>query len=255
MNVASEFLLKGRDVHVWSVRTDAGDSEVAPFRLVLSPTERDRAAKFHFKGLRNSFILARGALRLLLGRYLNICPEAVQFHYGGNQKPSLAPEQRLKFNVSHSGGLAVFAFTLDREIGVDVEHIRPLPDMAEIAKRFFCLEEAAELLSLAANEQEHAFFLCWTRKEAYLKALGNGLSEPLNSFRVTVNPDAPAGLLHVAHDSSSAKLWTLHDLKLAPGYEGSLAYRDSPRPLKILPTLNVIGLLLGTDRAPVQSRA
>ena len=250
MGVASGFILRGRDVHVWSVRTDDGEAEVPRFRLVLSPPERDRAAKFRFKGLRNGFILGRGALRLLLGRYLDICPDAVQFRYGGNQKPALAPEHRVKFNVSHSGGLAVFAFTLDREIGVDVEQIRSVPDMTAIAKRFFCLEEAADLMSLAASERARAFFRCWTRKEAYVKALGNGLSEPLDSFRVTVNPDVPAGLVHVAHDSRAAKLWTLHDLALAPGYEGTLAYRDSPRPLKLFPTLKPTGLLLATDRTP-----
>jgi len=240
---------------VWSVRTDAGEAEVARFRLVLSSPERDRAAKFRFEGLRNAFIVARGALRLLLGRYLDICPDAVQFGYGGNQKPALVPEHRVKFNVSHSGELAVFAFTLDREIGVDVEHIRFVPDMAAIAKRFFCLEEEADLMSFAASERERAFFLCWTRKEAYVKALGNGLSEPLDNFRVTVNPDAPARLVHVAHDSRAAKLWTLHDLALAPGYEGALAYRDSPRPLKLFPTLKPIGLLLATDRTSIEPRA
>jgi 4'-phosphopantetheinyl transferase len=255
VDVASGFILRGRDVHVWSVRTDAGEAEVARFRLVLSPAERDRAAKFRFEGLRNAFILARGALRLLLGRYLDICPDAVQFGYGRNQKPAIAPEHRVKFNVSHSGGLAVFAFTLDREIGVDVEHIRSVPDMTAIAKRFFCPEEAADLMSFAAGEQERAFFVCWTRKEAYVKALGNGLSEPLDSFRVTINPDAPAELMHVAHDSRAAKLWTLHDLALAPGYEGALAYRDSPRPLKLFPILKPIGLLLATDRTPTQPGA
>ena len=240
---------------MWSVRIDAGDAEVANFRLVLSPPERERAAKFRFGDLRNAFILARGALRLLLGRYLDICPDAVEFRYGENQKPALAPEHRVKFNVSHSGGLAVFAFTLDREIGVDVEHIRSLPDMTAIAKRFFCLEEAADLMSLVASERERAFFLCWTRKEAYVKALGNGLSEPLDSFRVTVNPDVPARLVHVAHDSRAAKLWTLQDLALAPGYAGALAYRDSPRPLKLIPTLKPIDLLLATDRTLTHSHA
>lgn len=233
---------------MWSVRTDGGEADVARFRLVLSPPEQDRAARFRFETLRNSFILARGALKLLLGCYLDVCPDSVQFHYGGNQKPALAPEHRLKFNASHSGGLAVFAFTLDREIGVDVEHIRPVRDMTGIANRFFCLEEAAELVSLSVSERERAFFLCWTRKEAYVKALGNGLSEPLDSFRVTVSPDAPAGFVHIAHDARAAKLWTLHDLTLAPEYAGALAYGDTPRPLRLSPTMKPLELLLATCR-------
>lgn len=248
MDVAIDFHVKGRDVHVWSVRTDGGNDDVARFGLVLSPPEQDRAAKFRFEALRKSFILARGALKLLLSRYLDICPDSVQFRYGENRKPALAPEHRLQFNASHSGGLAVFAFTLDREIGVDVEHIRPVPDMEGIAKRFFCLEEAADLMSLDASERERAFFLCWTRKEAYIKALGNGLSEPLDSFRVTVTPDAPAGFVHIAHDTRAAKLWTLHDLTLAPGYAGALAYADAPRPLRLSPPMTPLELLLATGR-------
>jgi 4'-phosphopantetheinyl transferase len=215
---------------------------------MLSPQEQDRAARFRFEALRNSFILRRGALKLLLGRYLDICPDVVQFRYSGNQKPAIAPEHRLKFNASHSGGLTVFAFTLDREIGIDVEHIRPVPDMAGIAKRFFCPEEAAELISLTGREQERAFFLGWTRKEAYVKALGSGLSEPLDSFRVTISPAAPAGFVHIAHDADAAKLWTLHDLALAPEYAGALAYADAPRPLRLSPTMKAPELVFATGR-------
>ena len=104
----------------------------------------------------------------------------------------------MRFNISHSGGLAVFAFTLDCEVGVDVEEIRELKDLAEIAARFFCAEETAELMSLPADQRTAAFFRCWTRKEAYIKAIGDGLSAPLDGFAVTLGRDEPARLIHLA---------------------------------------------------------
>src|SRR5208282_2181592 len=119
-------------------------------------------------------------LRVLLGHYLGVAPGGIEFSYGPKGKPRLAAPVDVRFNISHSGGLALFAFTLDCEIGVDVEHIRPLRDMQEIASRFFCAEEATELMSLPAHGREQAFYLCWTRKEAYLKAVGEGLSEPID---------------------------------------------------------------------------
>ncbi len=208
---------------------------VACFRSVLSRSELERAARFRFATLRDSFILTRGALRVLLGSYLNISPDSVRFQYGANEKPALSPEKSIRFNVSHSADLAVFAFTLDCEIGVDVEHIRPVTDMASIAERFFCREEAAELLSLPDHQRRRAFFLCWTRKEAYIKALGNGLSEPLDNFRVTVDPDIPAAFIHVEHDPCAARRWTLQDLPVAPEYAAAVAYRGPARPLRLSP--------------------
>lgn len=253
MDSSNSLSVNGRDVHVWSVRTDCGEADVARLRLFLSPAERERAAQFRFEHLQNAFILARGALRILLGRYLNVCADAVQFGYAGNRKPALAPEHRLKFNLSHSSGLAIFAFTLDQEIGIDLEYIRSVPEMVSIAERFFCPEETSDLMSLPAGERERAFFLCWTRKEAYVKALGNGLSEPLSSFRVTVKPDKPARFVQVGNDLHAARLWTIHDLPVKSGYAGALVYRDVSRPLRFSPTMNATELLLaeGQPLGPV----
>src|SRR5262249_20133919 len=153
------------------------------FRSILAPDEKERAARFHFEHLRSAFIAARGVLRCLLGGYLNRHPGRVQFRYGARGKPALEPDAGIEFNLAHSGGLAVLAFASGCPIGVDLEQIRPIPELREIAARFFCAEEAAEIASLPSGERQRSFFRCWTRKEAYIKATGDGLSAPLDQFR------------------------------------------------------------------------
>src|SRR5579864_4206604 len=240
---AANFDLTDRTVHVWPVSTQAPDGVVEQFRSLLAADEIERAARFRFERLQRSFILARGALRVLLGRYLNTEPRDVAFHYGAKGKPTLVAPARLQFNASHSGDLALFAFTLDCEIGVDVEAIRPMPDMEVVAERFFCAEETAELMALPVGQRDDAFFLCWTRKEAYIKATGEGLSTPLDEFRVTLHPDQPAGFVHFARDPIAARAWSLHDLKPALRYAGALAYRDAARRLETFKLVNPKQLL------------
>jgi 4'-phosphopantetheinyl transferase len=236
-----------RTIHIWSVRTTAPDAIVSEFQSLVSPDEQTQATRFCFTHLRSSFVLARGALRLLLGAYLDAAPTGIQLLRGPKGKPSLPAPARIQFNTSHSGALATFGFALDCEIGVDVEHFRPIPDMQEIASRFFSEEEASEIISVPASEREHAFFLCWTRKEAYIKAIGLGLSTPLDGFVVSVRPDERARLIHVAHDIKAASAWTLTSLDLGPQYVAAIAYRDAPRPLQVSPVLDP-GQLLATLR-------
>jgi 4'-phosphopantetheinyl transferase len=238
-----EYELSGRAVHVWPVSIYGEDSVVKRFQGFLASDEMDRAERFRFAHLRWSFILTRGALRILLGRYMNAAPRDIQFSYGSKGKPALRADHRLQFNASHSGDVALFAFTMDCEIGVDVEAIRPMPDMEDVAKRFFCAEETAELMSLPPDQREQGFFLCWTRKEAYIKATGDGLSTPLDAFRVTLLPGAAAGMIHLERNLIAAQAWTLQDLSPAPGYAAALAYRDSPRPLETFPIFNPKQLL------------
>jgi 4'-phosphopantetheinyl transferase len=237
------FELDTRNVHVWSVRTEAPNAIAERFQRVLAPDERDRAARFSFDHLRHSFVLAHGALRILLGRYLNTPPARIQFKYGPKGKPALAPLAPLGFNASHSGGLVVFAFTRGCEIGIDLEQIHPIEDMRDIADRFFCPEEAAELMTIPVNQRERAFFLCWTRKEAYIKAIGDGLSAPLNGFRVAMQPTQPARFIHLAQDTNAAKEWTLQDLQLASNYAAALAYRGSARRVVVSPIIDPEELL------------
>ncbi len=180
---------------------------------------------------------------MLLGRYLNVPPANIQFKYGSKGKPTLTVLETVNFNASHSGDLAVFAFTEHCKVGIDVEQIRPLPDMQNIADRFFCSEEAVELMSLNANERKHAFFLCWTRKEAYIKAIGDGLSTPVDNFRVTIQPGQPARFIHVNQDANAANDWKLYDLQLAPNYAAALAYRDGERRVLVSPVIDLDELM------------
>lgn len=234
--------LPASDIHVWTLPLGVSDGVPAMFEQVLNQDETDRAARFCSTTLRDSFVIAHGALRYLLGRYLSLHPADIRFIYGPKGKPALASAGPLQFNMAHSGDLAVIAFTVDCEIGVDVEHIRPLADMRHIADRFFCREEAAEIESLPEPGRTRAFFRCWTRKEAYIKAIGAGLSAPLDSFRVSVQPGAPAALVHLDHDAIAAAAWTLQDLPLASEYAAAIAYRDRPRALRVFPIIHLAGL-------------
>lgn len=233
MRSGGSFQLAGNQIHIWTWSTQAPDAVVAELGRVLTSDEAERAARFRFERVRNAFVVARGVMRCLLGRYMNTAPAEVRFVYGEKGKPALESNAGIEINLTHSHGVAAFALTTGCQLGLDIEHIRPLADMQNVAARFFCAEEAAEILALAAGERESAFFRCWTRKEAYIKAVGDGLSMPLNDFRVTTQPDAPARFVHLGHDTDAASEWTLHDLSLEPGYAAALAYRDHERPLSI----------------------
>jgi 4'-phosphopantetheinyl transferase len=235
--------LKRRDVHVWSVRTEASHALAERFEPILARDERERAMRFRFTHLRDSFIVVRGTLRILLGRYLDVSAAGIKFEYSSKGKPSVIAPGRIEFSVSHSGTLATFAFTAGCVVGVDVEQIRPLPELLSIVDSNLCSEEIAELMSLAADERERAFFLCWTRKEAYVKAIGDGLSATLHDFRVTVLPGERPRIIRIAHDANASRVWTLNDLQLGLDYAATLAYRDVERPVAVLPLINPAELL------------
>lgn len=243
MGARGSFELMGSEVHIWTLPTRASLAVAEMFELVLARDELDRAGQYRFSHLRESFVIARGALRCLLGRYLDIHPTRIRLIYGSNGKPALEAGAHLQFNMTHSGGLAAVAITEDCPIGLDLEKIRPLSDMQQIADRFFCSEEAAEIMSLPPGDREHAFFRCWTRKEAYIKAIGDGLSAPLDGFRVTVLPSVRAHFVHLGHGTTDADAWTLHDLCMAPDYAAALAYRDRQRSLSIFPIVDLAEFL------------
>ena len=231
MTPGCSFELPAHGVHVWTLDSGASQAMAARFLPVLAPDEKERAARFRFDRLRQSFVVPRGVLRCLLARYVDLPPAGIRFEYGAKGKPALASAARIEFNATHSGGLAMFAFAMGCRVGIDVELMRPMAGAQDIAGRFFCPEEAAEIGSLPPAERERAFFRCWTRKEAYIKAIGDGLSASLDGFRVTLHPDQPARLLHIAHDVDAGRAWTLDDLGPPSGYLAALAYRDRPRPV------------------------
>ncbi len=192
----------------------------------LSPDEHTRADRFYFQKDRERFTIARGLLRIILGRYLNMEPCCLQFRYNPYGKPALANESGgngLRFNLSHSDGLALYAITRGREIGVDIERIRP--DLAEgqMAERFFSSREVKALRALPPSSQPVGFFNCWTRKEAYIKASGKGLTLPLDQFDVSLVPGEPAALLCVSGDPEESSRWCLQDSSPGPGYVAALA--------------------------------
>ena len=172
--------------------------------------------------------MAHAVLRDLLGRYLETEPDRISYAYNAFGKPELSRELggRLKFNLSHSVGLGLIAITADSDVGIDVERIRPQVDLADIARCFFAAAEADSLIALPSHLRAEAFFGCWTKKEAYLKASGEGLAIPLDSFSVPLTTDpgeTPADLYVTSNDIGPAKRWSLYTLKPAPGYIGALA--------------------------------
>lgn len=218
--------LADQEVHLWLANLDACDNRLRELGQLLSADELDRADKFYFERHRRRFTIARGTLRVILARYLTTEPQQVRFEYGLRGKPSLATDlqsQGLQFNVSHSQDLALYGFTRDRRIGVDLEYLRPLPDAEQIAKRFFCAREFNAIRALPESERQIAFFRGWTAKEAYLKATGDGLGGSLDAVEVSLTPNTPVRLLSVRGDERVGDRWRLHDLVPAPDYVATVA--------------------------------
>jgi 4'-phosphopantetheinyl transferase len=222
--VAAVPALADGEVHVWRTPLEQPADRLEDLRRTLAPDERQRAERFHFDKDRRHFVAGRGLLRTLLGRYLGRDPGSLQFAYNPQGKPMLAGEGGgLRFNLAHSHGLALFAVSRGRELGVDLERIRPEFAGEPVAQRFFSPREVAALRALSGERRHEAFFVCWTRKEAYLKATGKGLSLPLDCFDVSLLPGEPAALLATRHDPTEVGRWSLRALAPAQGYAGALA--------------------------------
>lgn len=219
--------LTADDVHVWRIALEVGEPLLACLREILAEDERKRADRFHFEKDRRHFTAGRGALRVLLAGYLQRQPEQVRFAYSNYGKPQIADSDNrdhLRFNLTHSHGLALLAVTRARDVGVDVERLRDMErDGEPLAERFFSPREASVLRSLPPELRRDAFFNCWTRKEAYIKAHGMGLSLPLDQFDVTLHPDEPTALLATHHDPDEVQRWSLRSLHPGDGYVGALA--------------------------------
>lgn len=229
---------ENREVFLWTVPLEASDRQVEECRAWLSEQEVTRAARYKFDRHRRDFILSHGVLRALLGKLKREHPASFSFAYALHGKPALQDRtEPVQFNMSRSSSLAVYAFTIGCEVGVDVEQIIPVPELAEVAERFFTTEETAELMALSELQRVHGFFNCWTRKEAFVKALGEGLSVPLDSFRVTLGPGEPARLLYMADNVQAAQDWTLYDWVPAAEWVCALAYPDRPRTVRHSPTV------------------
>jgi 4'-phosphopantetheinyl transferase len=228
----AELTLSSAEVHVWRTVLDLAVSCVERLQRTLSVDELQRAARFHFPRDRRRFIVARGVLRDILSRYLGVPASALEFRYSAFGKPDLADvaaAQGLRFNVSHAYEMALVAVTRGREIGVDIEYLRREIACEKIAEHFFSARERASLRALPAQAKHEAFFNCWTRKEAYIKAHGEGLSLPLDQFDVSLAPGEPVALLATRGDPQEASRWSLQALTPGPGYVAALAVQGQGR--------------------------
>jgi 4'-phosphopantetheinyl transferase len=219
------------EIHVWLICLDQSPLESQGLYSLLAPEESERASRFHFDRHRERFIVAHLSLRLILGRYLRQRPEQLRFRSNAYGKPALDVEEGdgggggepFHFNLSHSEDMALLAIGRGRAVGVDLECVRADFAYEQIAERFFSPRETATLGSLPPELQPEAFFNCWTRKEAYIKARGEGLSLALDGFEVSLIPGERAALLNVRDDPEETARWSLRELSVGPGYAAALA--------------------------------
>jgi 4'-phosphopantetheinyl transferase len=216
--------LPADEVHVWYASLETSQSTASWLATTLSKEEIDRANRFSFEQHRRQFIAGRGMLRAILAAYLGVGPSRVEIVCAEWGKPRLLGcNASLRFNLSHSEGLAAYALAWGREVGIDVEHVRPITDELSIARQHFSEREQNVLRNLVGAHRQRAFFRAWVRKEAWLKAVGTGLSYRLDRVEVTLGEDEPAQLLTVNDDASEAARWSLLELAPAFGYMGALA--------------------------------
>jgi len=224
------------DVFVWTVRVDEEVDRLERLDALLAPGERERAGRFHAERHRRQFVVTRGVLRTLIGRRLGIAPAFVRFVEGPHGKPALADPSTpaLEFNVAHSHGLALVALSAGAPVGIDVERIRPGVDHEGIAGRFFAQVERTALARIEPARRIEAFFACWSRKEAVLKAVGTGISGGVAAYAVSCDPDGPARLLATGPDGPPLDRWTLADLDVGPGFRAAVAVvRPAARILQV----------------------
>lgn len=222
----ARLILAGDAVHVWRAFLDVEEEEVHKISRILSQDEKGRAKGFHFQRDRHRFIIARAALRKIIGRYLGLEPERLQFAYNRYGKPALTGcfgAEGFRFNLTRSQDLALYAFSLRRKVGIDAEYVRADLASLEVAATAFSTSEMEMLKAVPEDRRTEAFFACWTRKEAYVKAKGKGLSIPLDEFDVSLLPGEPARLMNVRADPTEASRWSLMDIHPAHGYMGAIA--------------------------------
>jgi 4'-phosphopantetheinyl transferase len=226
--------LNSAEVHLWQARLNKRLADSVERHL--SADEIARARRFHFAKDKNDFVAARGLLRTLLSAYLGISSDELLFSYGEKGKPSLQKSHRsaINFNLAHSRGMAIYAFSESREVGIDLEYMREDLADEDIAERFFSRREIKMLAGVSAELKKQAFFNCWTRKEAYIKARGEGLSMPLDEFDVSLEPGEPAALLANQKEPADVTRWSMHSIPVPAGYVAALCVEGSDWRLKSL---------------------
>lgn len=222
------------DVHLWRSNLSVNPSRTALFWNILSQDEKDRANRFRFEKDRMHYIVARGTLRTLLGQYFGKNAQSLQFTYSEFNKPMLENEQGLQFNISHAAGLGLFSFTKESDIGVDLERVDESIEVQKLAGRFFSKNEVETIFALAENFQAKAFFYCWTRKEAFIKGHGEGLSLPLDQFEVSILESDVVQLKSIAWSPSETNQWSLYSFEPQRNIVGSLAVKGEVKKIVYL---------------------
>lgn len=223
-----KFLLKQNEINIW--RVNASSVCMPELRNVLSPDELLRAYRYYFQKDRENFIISRGVLRFLVAHYLNKSPEQLVFIVNKYGKPFLKKgDGKLKFNVSHSNGTLLFAFSGNFDVGIDIEYIRTGFACLEIASHFFSGSEVRLLSMLPDEVRNTGFFNCWTRKEAFIKAKGQGLSIPLDSFDVSLIPGETARLVGVRNNPGESNVWKIINLDAGENFCAALAVKGDPK--------------------------
>lgn len=226
LNPPEQLLLIAGEVHIWRAYLNPDHSTVRTFWKLLSADEQQRAKQYYSQRDREHFVVARGVLRKILSLYVNVSPGQIRFSSNSYGKPSLCHEsgdQALRFNLTHSHGIALYAITRGCELGVDIEFMREDLARLEVAEQFFSPAEVSMLRACPHDSRTAAFFACWTRKEAYIKARGEGLSYPLHRFTVSLIPEEPASLLSTYDNPQEASRWALVELFPEQDYRAALA--------------------------------
>jgi 4'-phosphopantetheinyl transferase len=215
-------MLEPHEIDLWYARLSVTPERLRSLKERLAPDEKARAARFVLDIHRDAFIASRGILRSILSKYLETPPAEIVFAYGERGKPCVTGSP-ICFNLSHSGAMAAYAVARAATIGIDIEQIRETAGLEQIARRMFAAEETEELIGGDPAHRLNAFYHCWTRKEAYIKAIGDGLGIPLGSFQVTLSPDVPAAIVQIDGSAAKGAEWSLFDLAPSGGYAGALA--------------------------------
>jgi 4'-phosphopantetheinyl transferase len=238
--------LESGDVHVWRANISSWQARETAFHQLLDPAEQRRAMRFHFEKDRLQFVVTHGLTRILLGHYAQCSPSRLHFSHGIAGKPTLASPDAtptIEFNLSHSADWMVLAVAPNSPVGVDVERWSVDVEFTDLIQRFFSPAERREFAALQPSDQCAGFFACWSRKEAYIKAIGTGVSEGLDHFDVSVAPAGPARLLRDRRDPQAARNWQMHDLPFGHGYSGTVVCRagtKAPRLLDLPPGSEIL---------------
>ena len=226
---SADFSLKSNQIHIWSVALDIDIKTQIRYWKVLSEEERQRAEAFKFVKDKIKYIACRGALRQLMGHYLKTPANEISIEYVKNGKPH--HNSNLEFNVSHSRDMAVIGFTYDTILGIDIEFIHRKIEFHQIARRFFSTNESDIVINAPRESMHQYFYNCWTRKEAFIKALGDGLSFPLDQFEVTCAPDEVPKLMSTKWDETEVEKWSLWAFEKSKDYVGALAIQGPEKQL------------------------